>query len=63
MPILGIIASSIQNAIANASSYESIASFTGNGTATNYTFTSIPSTYKSLQLRIRKDRPTLLTVI
>ena len=32
--------------------YESIATFTGNGTATNYTFTSIPSTYKSLQLRI-----------
>ena len=33
-------------------SFESIATFTGNGTASSYTFSSIPSTYKSLQLRI-----------
>ena len=33
-------------------SFESIATFTANGTTTSYTFTSIPSTYKSLQLRI-----------
>ena len=32
--------------------YESIATFTGNGTASSYTFSSIPQTYKSLQLRI-----------
>lgn len=51
MPILGIVASSIQNAIANANSYESIASATPTS-ATSVTFSSIPSTYKSLQLRI-----------
>jgi hypothetical protein len=32
-------------------SFESIATFTANGTVTTYTFSSIPSTYKSLQLR------------
>jgi hypothetical protein len=51
MPILGIIASSIQNAIANASSYESIATVSGSGVST-ITFSSIPATYKHLQLRI-----------
>jgi hypothetical protein len=32
-------------------SFDSIATFTGNGTASSYTFSSIPSTYKSLQIR------------
>ena len=35
----------------NPSSYESIATVTGNGTTNTYTFSSIPSTYVSLQLR------------
>jgi hypothetical protein len=34
-----------------AGSYESIATFTGDGSAATYTFSSIPSTYTSLQLR------------
>jgi hypothetical protein len=33
-------------------SYESIATATGNGTASTVTFSSIPSTYASLQLRV-----------
>ena len=33
------------------SSYESIATVTGNGSATELSFTSIPGTYKSLQIR------------
>lgn len=37
---------------ASPSSFESIATFTGNGTVGTYTFSSIPSTYKSLQIRI-----------
>jgi hypothetical protein len=32
--------------------YESIATFTGNGTSSTYTFSSIPQTYVALQLRI-----------
>jgi hypothetical protein len=48
-PILGIIAS--QNYSRITGSYESIATFTGNGSANNFTFTSIPSTYKHLQIR------------
>ncbi len=51
-PILGIIASSIQNSIANATSYESIATTTvGSGGSATVTFSSIPSTYKHLQIR------------
>jgi len=34
-----------------AGAYESIASFTADGTAATYTFTSIPATYKHLQIR------------
>ena len=34
-----------------AGSYESIATLTGDGTATSLTFSSIPSTYKHLQIR------------
>lgn len=49
MPILGIMASAISG---NLSSYESIATVTvgGAGSAT-ISFTSIPSTYKHLQIR------------
>jgi hypothetical protein len=49
MPILGTLASSTQKIF---SSYESIASTTvGSGGAANVTFSSIPSTYKHLQIR------------
>lgn len=51
MPILGIIASSITgNLVTN--SYESISTVTvGAGGAADITFSSIPSTYKHLQIR------------
>jgi hypothetical protein len=48
MRILGVTASSILKV---TSSYESIASATGDGTSSTITFSSIPSTYKHLQLR------------
>jgi hypothetical protein len=51
MPILGIIASSISGSI-SSSSYESIATATGTGSSATITFSSIPSTYKHLQLRM-----------
>ena len=51
MPILGIYASSMQPAL-NATSYESIATVTvGAGGSSSISFTSIPSTYKHLQIR------------
>lgn len=51
-PILGIYASSIQNSIANASSYESIATSTvGSGGASSVDFTGISSAYTHLQIR------------
>jgi hypothetical protein len=49
MPILGITASSILKI--PPSSYESIASATGTGSSSTITFSSIPATYKHLQLR------------
>jgi hypothetical protein len=49
MPILGIMASAISG---NLSSYESIATATGTGSSGVITFSSIPSTYKNLQLRV-----------
>jgi len=50
MPILGIIAS--QNYPRITSSYESIATVTvGSGGSTTVEFTSIPATYKHLQIR------------
>ena len=49
-PILGIYASSISPSI-NASSFESIATGTGTGSNNTITFSSIPSTYKHLQIR------------
>jgi len=39
------------NAAYNPTSFESIATVNGNGSAASYTFSSIPSTYTSLQLR------------
>lgn len=54
MPILGIIASSISGNLWPANSYESIATLSATGAA--ITFSGIPSTYKSLQIRgIYKD--------
>jgi hypothetical protein len=49
MPILGVLASAITGNLVT-SSYESIATITGNTSGT-ITFTSIPQTYKHLQLR------------
>ena len=57
MPILGIMASSMQPAL-KAGSFESIATVTvGSGGASSVTFSSIPSTYTHLQLRfiVRSD--------
>lgn len=50
-PIIGIMASANWSS-ANASSFESIASATGTGSNTSITFSSIPSTYTSLQIRV-----------
>ena len=58
-PILGIIASSFA---ASTTSYESIATTTvGGGGSSTITFSSIPSTYKHLQIRAigRTDRASL----
>ena len=49
-PILGIWASQNYPRITN--SYDSIATVVGNGSASTLTLSSIPSTYKHLQLRI-----------
>ncbi len=48
MPILGIMASSMQGAVGD---YESIATTTLGSTQTTISFTSIPSTFKHLQVR------------
>jgi len=51
-PILGILASSISGSKAITGSYESIATVTvGSGGSSTITFTSIPATYKHLQIR------------
>lgn len=50
MPILGVIASGISGNLYSAS-YESIATVTGNGSATSLTFSSISATYQHLQIR------------
>lgn len=49
-PILGIYASSVSPNIF-ATSYESIATASGNGSSSSVTFSSIPSTYQHLQIR------------
>jgi hypothetical protein len=62
MPILGIMASSVLKV---TNSYESIATVTvGSGGTTNVTFSSIPSTYKHLQVRmnIRSNRAVAVEV-
>ncbi len=48
MPILGVLASSVQKAV---ESFDSIATQTLSSDTTNITFSSIPSTYKDLHLR------------
>ena len=48
MPILGIIASSWKSA---GGDFESIATYTASGSTDTITFSSIPSTYKHLQIR------------
>ena len=50
MPILGTIASSTRQGLAT-NSYESIATATISGSSTFVDFTSIPQTYKHLQIR------------
>ena len=51
-PMFGIIASQISGHLASPTSYESIATYTvGSGGQSSITFSSIPSTYKHLQLR------------
>jgi hypothetical protein len=51
-PLLGITASGIQGSL-NAGSFESIATVTvGSGGASSVTFSSIPSTYTHLQIRV-----------
>lgn len=49
-PIIGIMASANWSS-ANASSFESIATATGTGSSGTITFSSIPSTFTSLQIR------------
>lgn len=49
-PIIGILASA-QTASTLANSYESIATANGTGSSGTITFSSIPSTYKHLQIR------------
>lgn len=49
--ILGIVSSSRRGAPAGA--YESIATATGNGSSGTITFSSIPSTYSHLQIRLQ----------
>ena len=60
MPILGIVASQITGHL-STNSYESIATVTvGAGGQSSISFSSIPSTYKHLQIRalIQEARPT-----
>jgi hypothetical protein len=50
-PILGILASQISGHLTQPSDYESIATASGTGLSAVITFSSIPSTYKHLQIR------------
>lgn len=50
-PILGVLASGITKSKLITGAYESIASATGTGSSNIITFSSIPSTYTSLQIR------------
>ena len=61
-PIFGIMASSISGSKISTSSYESIATTTvGAGGSSPITFSSIPSTYTHLQLRILSRLSTTTT--
>ena len=51
-PILGIIASGNQSQFISTTAYESIATAVGTGSSGTVTFSSIPSTYTHLQVRI-----------
>lgn len=51
-PILGVLASGITKSKISTTAYESIASATGTGSSGTITFSSIPSTYTSLQIRL-----------
>ena len=51
-PILGIMASQISGHLATPNNYDSIATTTLSSTAADVTFSSIPATYKHLQIRI-----------
>jgi hypothetical protein len=51
MPILGVIASGVSGNLWPSSSYESIQTGIGTGSSGTITFSSIPSTYKHLQIR------------
>jgi hypothetical protein len=51
-PILGIMASSISGSKIATGAFESIATATGTGSSGTITFSSIPSTYKHLQIRM-----------
>lgn len=48
----GVLAGLIGSFAPIATSFDSIATFTGNGTTNTYTFSSIPQTYKNLQVRV-----------
>lgn len=50
--ILGTVSSAVQKSF---SSFESISSATGTGSSGTITFSSIPSTYKHLQVRLKVD--------
>jgi hypothetical protein len=53
MPVLGIVASSQQSAFVSTVAYDSISTVTvGSGGSAEVNFTSIPATYKHLQIRI-----------
>jgi hypothetical protein len=55
-PILGIMASSISGSKAITGAFESIATVTASGGETSLSFTSIPATFKHLQIRgLSKD--------
>lgn len=58
-PMLGIMASSISGSKANTNSYESIQTTTLSSSQATITFSSIPATYKHLQIRfIARDSDT-----
>lgn len=60
--MLNFIAAIGSAAAGGATAFESIATFTGNGTASSYTFSSIPQTYVALQLRILVNDASAATV-